>query len=171
MTRSGRCDVGRTAVSEAETAAFGGTDLETQLPLVALRARTTAVVASQWWRAVGSPPVHVVAAVATARSSSARTEGGPGGRSGEHRVTVRLARGQHDVVTLAHELAHARAGVQRGHDERFRIALVDVITLLAGPDPAAALTDAFVALGLGLELAGRPWPPPVRIEGETFIVV
>lgn len=169
MTRSGRCDLGRTAVSEAETAAFGGTDLDTQLPLVALRARTAAVVASRWWRAAGGPPVHVVAAVATARSSSARTEGGPAGRSGEHPVTVRLARGQHDVATLAHELAHARAGVQRGHDERFRIALVDVVTLLAGSDPAARLTDAFVALGL--ELAGRPWPPPVRIEGETFIVV
>ena len=51
-------------------------------------------------------------------------------------MAVALATGQRDVATLAHELAHALAGVAGGHDARFRAALVDIVVVLAGPGPA-----------------------------------
>jgi hypothetical protein len=80
-----------------------------------------------------------------------------------------LAAGQHDVGSLVHELAHALAGVDRGHDERFRAALIDVAGLVVGPAAAASMAAALRQLGLSV--AARPWPPPVRLEGDRFLVL
>ena len=80
-----------------------------------------------------------------------------------------LAAGQRDVATLAHELAHALAGVGHGHDARFRAALVDIVVVLAGPGPAAHLADALARFDLAVAL--RPWPPPARAEGEGFVLL
>jgi len=163
-TSAGRCrdDRGREAVYAAEEAAFGGTTLDEARPFGVLRARAGSVVNGAWWRRAGGPPVELVAARPSARSSSARS--GSDGRS-----VVRLAAGQLDELTVAHELAHLLAGVEYGHDERFRVAHVDVVALLAGSDAARTLGEAYRTFGL--ELALRPWPPPVRAEGDTFVIV
>ena len=84
-------------------------------------------------------------------------------------VAVALATGQRDVATLAHELAHALAGVAGGHDARFRAALVDIVVVLAGPGPAAHLADALARFDLAV--APRPWPPPACAEGEGFVLL
>jgi hypothetical protein len=73
------------------------------------------------------------------------------------------------VATVAHELAHALAGVGHGHDGVFRAAYVDVVTALAGAAPAAALAEAFAAMGIAA--AARRWPSPHRIAGDGFVVV
>lgn len=167
MTRSDRCDRGQTAVGAAELAAFGGTDLETQRPLEELAARAAAVCATPWWGRAGGPAVRIGPARSTARSSSARA-GRPGG-AGRGPVTIRLAPGQRDLATVGHELAHALAGVEHGHDERFRAAAVDVLAVLAGAAAAEELRRAFASHGLAV--AARPWPPPARLEGDTFVVL
>ena len=154
-------DRGRTALGEAEAAAFGGTDLETNRAVADLARQAAVVTSSPWWRAAGGPPVTLSAARASAHSSRARL--------GDRAVDVRLALGQRDIATVAHELAHALAGVGHGHDERFRAALVDVVTVVAGAPAAKALTDALGAFGLGV--AVRTWPAPTRAEGEGFVVL
>ena len=88
---------------------------------------------------------------------------------GRHAAVIRLAAGQHDDVTVAHELAHLLAGIAHGHDERFRAAHVDVVALLAGDRAASMLAEAYTSFGLA---AGRrAWPPPVHGSGPTFVIV
>ena len=93
-----------------------------------------------------------------------------GGPLQPHRSTVeiRLADGQLTETTVAHELAHALAGVDRGHDERFRAAHVDVTALLCG---AAARTLAATYRSFGLAVGDRAWPAPWRADGDTFRIV
>ena len=95
------------------------------------------------------------------RSSSARHRGAD--------VDVRLADGQLTLGTIAHELAHALAGIDRGHDARFRAAYVDVVAVVAGAADSAALSDAFAAMGLDVD--ERCWPAPYRASGEGFVVI
>jgi hypothetical protein len=159
--RGCRHDLGREAVYAAEESAFGGTDLEDPLPLADLRVRTATVVDGAWWTASGGPPVDVVAARGDARSSTARHHGPA--------AQVRLAGSQLDVATVAHELAHVLAGIEHGHDERFRTAHVDVVAMLSGSAPAASLASSYRAFGL--ELGPRNWPPPARVLGDTFVIV
>lgn len=150
----------RTAVSEAEARAFGGTDAEHQLPLAVLVARATEVITSGWWGEAGGPPVTVVACRRRARSSRARwcaTDGSP---------TIALADGQHDLATVAHELAHVLAGIQRGHDAVFRAAALDLVAVVVGAPARAALSEAFGAFGL--TVAPPWWPPPWRVAGPGF---
>jgi hypothetical protein len=154
-------DIGRSALTEAEAAAFGGTDLEADREIDDLARRAAAVTTGSWWRAAGAPDVTVTAARASARSSRARDDRGA--------VAVALAAGQQDVATLAHELAHALAGVAHGHDDRFRAALVDVTVVLAGPTAAAHLADALSRFDLAV--APRAWPPPARAEGDGFVLL
>ncbi len=165
MTAGDGCDRGRTAVGAAELASFGGTDLETQRPLDELASRAATVCSTLWWARAGGPPVRIAAARASARSSSARG----GGARGRDAVTIRLAEGQRDLATVGHELAHALAGVEHGHDQRFRIAAVDVVSVLAGHAAAEALRRSFEVYDL--PLAERPWPAPARLEGDTFVVL
>ena len=156
-----RQDWGREAVYAAEQAAFGGTDLEDQMPLDQLRVRATTVVDGDWWARAGGPPVDIVAARIDARSSTARGCG--------RAAVIRLADAQLDIATMAHELAHVLAGIDRGHDERFRSAHVDVVAVVAGSRAAAALAASYRAFGLMVGL--RPWPPPVRGVGDSFVIV
>ena len=75
---------------------------------------------------------------------------------GRHAAVIRLAAGQLDDVTIAHELAHLLAGIDHGHDDRFRAAHLDVVALLAGTGAASMLAEAYAAFGLS---AGRrAWP-------------
>jgi hypothetical protein len=156
-----RHDRGREAVYAAEEAAFGGTDLEDRRPLAELQARAATLVDGDWWARAGGRPVDVVAARLDARSSSARGRGGG--------AVVRLAEAQLDTATVAHELAHVLAGIDQGHDERFRAAHVDVVAVLAGSRAAAALAASYRTFGL--TVGPRPWPPPVRAVGDSFVIV
>lgn len=155
-------DAGRTAVYAAEEAAFGGTDLDDVRPLAALVDAASALTAGSWWRATGRPAVTVSAARRDARSSTARsTLDGP--------VSITLATGQHTMATLAHELAHALAGVAHGHDATFRAAHVDVVAVLAGATASETLAAAYDRLGV--PAGARRWPPPVRMVGDGFAVM
>jgi hypothetical protein len=160
MSERCRDDVGREAVYAAEEVAFGGTTLEEPRPFAELRKRADAITAGDWWRRAGGPPTDVIAARTSARSSSARHA---------DRALVLLAAGQLDEATLAHELAHVLAGVDHGHDERFRATHLDVVAVLAGSRHAAALTASYREFGL--VLGPRTWPPPVRAEGDSFVIV
>ena len=80
-----------------------------------------------------------------------------------------LADGQLDLATLAHELAHAVAGVDHGHDDRFRVAEIDVVALVVGSDAARSLAESFDAFGLAR--AERPWPLPWHLDGDGFRVL
>jgi hypothetical protein len=84
-------------------------------------------------------------------------------------VEIRLTDDQLTTATVAHELAHALAGVDHGHDESFRAAYVDVVAVLAGTGPATALAEAFAAMGIAG--GARRWPPPHRAAGDGFVVV
>lgn len=154
-------DRGREAVYAAEEAAFGGTAHADPRTLAHLQSLSRSVVDGDWWRHTGAPAVAVVAARRSARSSSARV-------TGSHTV-IRLATGQLDEATLAHEIAHVLAGVGRGHDERFRAAHVDVVRLLAGSAAASMLTEAYA--DFDLSVGQRGWPPPSGAAGESFLIV
>ena len=51
---------------------------------------------------------------------------------------------------------------------RFRAAYVDVVAVVAGAGDAAALGDAFAAMGLDVD--ERRWPAPYRSSGDGFVV-
>jgi hypothetical protein len=153
-------DRGRAALYAAETAAFDGTDLEfvrTPGYIVALIGR---LAAGQWWP---GPEVVAVEARIDAQSSSTH---GPVVLRRPPVVMIRLAAGQATVATAAHELAHALAGVEHGHDALFRCAYLDVVEVITNIDPQdrrgdlhrLQLADAFCAHGL--DVAARMWPRP-----------
>ena len=154
-------DVGREAVYAAEEATFGGTDVDEPLTLARLVAQATAVAGGTWWQSCRGPRVDVIMARAGALSSSARTAC--------HGVVVRLASGQLTTVTLAHELAHALAGVDHGHDARFRAAHVDVVAVLGGGPLADGLRRTYV--GHGIPPGARAWPSPHLVSGPGFLIV
>lgn len=153
-------------MAAAEEAAYGGTDLERRWRLDELRTLARQVTDGPWWRHADGPVVEIGAARTGAHSSSA-TSTRPALAPGH--VTVRLADGQRDVATVAHELAHALAGVGHGHDARFRAATIDIVAVLAGRPSASALNDSYRAFGL--DVAARPWPAPVRGSGDGFVMV
>lgn len=148
----------RTAVYAAELMAFDGTDLETLQSLDSIVDAVRSVSTGEWWP---GPVVTCVAARRDARSSSARRCG-----ADSDATVLRFAAAQLTVATAAHELAHALAGPEHGHDSVFRAALLDVvgvITNLATSDRRLALHteqlgDAFVAANLGV--GRRQWPAP-----------
>lgn len=84
-------------------------------------------------------------------------------------VEVRLTDEQLSAVTVAHELAHALAGVASGHGAFYRSAHVDVTSVVVGADAAGALADSFDRFGL--DIAPRRWPAPWLAEGDDFVVL
>lgn len=147
---------------EAERAAFDGTTLDEPAPLANLVELARAVTSGTWWAAAGGPAVLVAAARRGTRASRATS---PAAET----VEVRLADGQTDLATLAHELAHALAGVRGGHGARFRAAHVDVVAVIGGAAQGAALVAAYD--GFGVPAGVRGWPAPWRITGPGFAVV
>ncbi len=154
-------DAGRAAVYAAEERAFEGTDLDDVDQLGDLGTVAATLTLTPWWRSAGGPDVAVEPARRSAGSSSARGEGG--------KVVVRLAADQRTRATLAHELAHALADVDHGHDATFRAAHIDVVAMIAGAAAAAALSCAYVEFGV--PPGRRRWPPPVRVTGDGFVLV
>ena len=72
--------------------------------------------------------------------------------------------------TLAHELAHALAGVDHGHDDRFRAAHVDVVRLLAGAAPARRASRRATPT-LGVPVGAPDVAVTVRVTGDGFVIV
>ena len=147
----GAARVGRGDVYAAEEDAFGGTDLDAETSLEALVALAATVTAGEWWSCAGHPACASRRRRSPPHSSSAR-----GRRVG--RACVRLAGGQLTPGTLTHELAHALAGVDAGHDGRFRAAHVDVVAFVAGAGAAADLARAYGAAGLTVGRSGLAIP-------------
>lgn len=153
-------DAERSAVYAAELAAFDGTDLEDVRSFEAITRLAARVTGGGWWQG-GS--VDVRRARSDARSSSTRCGGDQADVN-----TIRLAGSQMTVATVAHELAHALAGVRHGHDATFRRAFVDVVAVMTNIDSVERrrelhvdqLTDAFRASGLRLGERGWSAPPP-----------
>jgi hypothetical protein len=152
-------DHGRAAVAAAEEMAFGGTRLDDPLDRAAVERALADIVAGPWWASCG-PAAALTTPRRDARSSSTRdsTRG----------VEVRLASGQLSLATVAHELAHALAGTNHGHDGTFRAAYVDVVAMLAGAGCASALVDALGTMGVAP--GTRRWPPPHRGLGDGFLI-
>ena len=152
-------DVGRAAVYACELAAFDGTDLEDGRPFEEVERIIQSIAQDPWWT---GPVVTVRRARAGTASSVAA---GAVGRAGAP-VEIRLADGQCTFATAAHELAHALAGVEHGHDGVFRRAYLDVVAMGSNLDPldrrgtthVDQLAEAFASAGL--TLAERRWPPP-----------
>ncbi len=152
-------DTERTALYAAEFAAFEGTDLEQQRPFAELQELTEAVVAGEWWP---GPKVTLRRSRADARSSSTRCSLD----AGHDHATIRLAAGQMTTSTVAHELAHALAGITAGHGDIFRAAYLDMVAALTNTVSSdrrrdlhvGQLRDAFLAAGL--QVGNRRWPPP-----------
>mgnify|MGYP001792394503 CR=1 FL=1 len=172
-----RRDTDRAAVSEAEIAAFDGTDLERVRSFDELCAVADHVVAGEWWRScadvvadrsirqIGS--VSVVSSRADARSSVAvEAPGSP--------PQIRLAPPQATLVTLAHELAHVLAGVSEQHGPVFRRAMLDTVGAVTnttsvdrrGRLHVEQLADAFQVAGLSL--SEPRWPAP-RVGGPIAL--
>jgi len=153
-------DAQRSAVYAAELAAFDGTDLEDVRDFATIATLATRVIDGDWW-----PGGHVEVRRSRSDACSSSTRCGADGADVN---TIRLADPQMTVATVAHELAHALAGVGHGHDATFRRAFVDVVAVITNLDTVDRrgdvhvdqLTDAFRAAGL--RLADREWsaPPP-----------
>lgn len=164
MSRRPTVDRDRTALYAAELAAFDGTDLERVRPFAEIEALTASVVGDAWWTA---PPPTIRRARADAGSSSTRCVAAGDG-SGETDVVIRLAEPQCTIATAAHELAHALAGVRRGHDAVFRRAFLDVVASITNVDTidrrgtihVDQLAEAFRKAGL--DVAERQWNDPGR---------
>ena len=154
--RSG--DVGRAEVYASELAAFDGTDLESERPFPELERLIGSIVRHDWW---SGPEVLVRGA----RAGTASSVAAGSSRVGDG-VEIRLAAGQCTVATAAHELGHALAGVEHGHDALFRRAYLDVVAMATNLDAldrrgtthVDQLVEAFAAAGLSV--AVRRWPPP-----------
>jgi hypothetical protein len=155
-------DRGRAAVAAVEDAVFGGTDADVATDRDVLHTRLAGLVAGAWWQACG-PPVTVTTPRRSTRSSTARS------RVGETPVEIRLADPQLTVATVAHELAHALAGVAHGHGEPFRAAHVDVTAALCGAGVGERLADAYAAFDL--TVGARSWSAPWKYDGDSFRVV
>ncbi len=123
-------DRGTAAVSAAEEMAFGGTDLDDLLGREVAERRIAQLTAGPWWRSCGPT---VIASAPRGGMRSSRTWDRPG------HVGIQLSDEQLNLATVAHELAHALAGIEHGHDATFRAAFVDVVAVLAGAASASML--------------------------------
>jgi hypothetical protein len=161
-------DAGRAAVYACEIAAFDGTDLEEVTTFDDIVRVIERLVSDRWWP---GPPVRVEAARRGAASSGTH---GPTAVGSSSPLTIRLADTQATTATAAHELAHALAGVEHGHDALYRRAYLDVVEVITNIDPTdrrgdlhtRQLADAFAAEGL--DIATRRWPGPAPEAGGAI---
>ena len=151
-------DGSRAQVYAAEAVAFEGTDLELVVGIEVCAGVADLVTSSAWW---SGPSVEVRAARSDARSSTAGAIG-----TRVRSVVIRLAAAQCTVATIAHELAHALAGIEHRHDEIFRRAYLDVVLVATNLTSQSRrrglhrdqLVEAFVAFDL--DAGNRTWPAP-----------
>jgi len=151
----------RAQVYAAEVAAFDGTDLERVVGVDLVRRAIEATVAGEWWP---GGVVVVRATRADARSSATHCSLGDGSAA-----TIAIAAPQATIATGAHELAHALAGVARGHDAVYRRACLDVLQVMSNLDRLNGrgmlhvdqLADAYA--NADLAVGARMWPAPPSV--------
>ncbi len=141
-------DIGREAVYASEIAAFEGTSYEALTRFDELVDLARGIVTEPWWP---HGPIEVTPARSDACSSSTRQRVGT-------MPVIRLATPQMTPATLVHEFAHVLAGVDRGHDDTFRRAHVDLARSAFGDEPATWLRDGYTQMGL--TIGTRHWPTP-----------
>lgn len=151
------------AVAAAESAAFEATEFDALITRAELQRAFDAATGSEWWVAcfAGSPPaLRLVTPPARTQTSTARRrEGG---------FEIRVAAGQLNRSTLAHELAHVLAGIDAAHGPLFRRAFVDVATMVGDTLIGEWLGAAFA--GFDLAVADRRWPAPWSASGPGFVL-
>jgi hypothetical protein len=137
MTR----DVDQSRVYDAESFAFDGTTLASQLGVRHFEQLVELVTSSDWWqRTATHRTVNVAAARADAHRSAFYLA----------TSTIRVAGSQWTIACLLHELGHAHAPRAAHHNSTFRASYVEVTRLVAGDDVAQQLEHAFVSRGLHL---------------------
>lgn len=159
-------DADRAQAYAAELAAFDGTDLEEVVGVDVCVAAIDSVVAGGWW-----PGGAVTVRPARSDAGSSSTRCGLDGGSPE----IRIAAPQATIATAAHELAHALAGVQAGHDAVFRRAHLDVVQAVTNVDRLDGrgllhvdqLRRAYSAAGL--DVGERAWPAPPDVGGAIAL--
>lgn len=157
----------RAQVYAAEVAAFDGTDLERVVGVDAVRDAIEATLAGEWWP---GGAVAVRATRADAQSSATHCALDEGSAA-----TIAIAAPQATIATGAHELAHALAGVTRGHDAVYRRACLDVVQVMTNLDRLDGrdmlhvdqLADAYAAAGLAV--GNRSWPAPPAVGGAIAL--
>ena len=157
----------RAQVYAAEVAAFDGTDLERVVGVDAVRHAVEATIAGEWWP---GGVVTVRASRADARSSATHCLLDDGSMS-----TIAIAAPQATIATGAHELAHALAGVARGHDAVYRRACLDVVQVITNLDRLGGramlhvdqLASAYAAARLAV--GERAWPAPPSVGGAIAL--
>lgn len=160
-------DRDRAQVYAAELAAFDGTDLEDVIGVETVAAAISVVVSGSWWP---GRRVTVREMRSDARSSATRCA-----VDGVDAADIGLAATQATVATGAHELAHALAGVEHGHDAMYRRAHLDVVLAMTNLDRATGrgilhvdqLIRAYAAAGL--TVADRTWRPPPPAGGAIAL--
>jgi hypothetical protein len=157
----------RAQVYAAEMAAFDGTDLERVVGVEEVRQVITATLAGEWWP---GGAVEVRAARSDAMSSATHCALDEGSTA-----TIAIAGPQATIATGAHELAHALAGVARGHDAIYRRACLDVVQVMTNVDRLHGramlhvdqLSDAYAAVGL--DVGERAWRAPPSAGGAIAL--
>jgi hypothetical protein len=157
----------RAQVYAAEIAAFDGTDLEQIVGIKKVTRAIDSTLAGEWWP---GGAVDVRAARSDAQSSATHCALDDGSTA-----TIAIAAPQATVATGAHELAHALAGVARGHDAIYRRACLDVVQVMTNPDRLDGramlhvdqLADAYAAAGL--DVGERAWPEPPSVGGAIAL--
>lgn len=164
-----RIDRERAQVYAAEIAAFDGTDLEHVVSVDIVARLIDRVVRHAWWPggSVTTRPMR-----SDARSSVTRcVVDGPAGGA----VQIGISSTQATAATAAHELAHAVAGVDHGHDATFRRAHLDVVSVMTNVDRAGGRGALHVDQlrraydSAGLVVGGRAWPAPPEPGGAIVL--
>jgi hypothetical protein len=163
----GSADRDRSQVYAAELSAFDGTDLEQVVGYAAIERVVRSVVDGDWWP---GRVVVVKAARSNAQSSVTRCT-----VDDDSSAAVSIAEPQATVATAAHELAHALAGVEHGHNALFRRAHLDVVQAMTnrsrvegrGALHVTQLQRAYEAARL--EVADRQWPAPPDVGGAIAL--
>ncbi|WP_040495481.1 hypothetical protein [Ilumatobacter nonamiensis] len=161
-------DRDRAQVYAAELSAFDGTDMEAVVGRDAVARAIERVLNGPWWPG-GS--VSVRSMRSDARSSVARCSGGDGAGV----IDIGISEAQATLATGAHELAHALAGIDHGHDAVFRRAHLDVVSVITNTDRATGrgrlhvdqLRQAYAAAGLAT--GERAWPEPPQTGGAIAL--
>lgn len=162
-------DRDRAQVYAAEIAAFDGTDLERVIGHEAVSMEMQRVVRGSWWPCRS---VSIRRMRSDARSSVTRCSVGDAGGGV---VDIGIAEAQATLATASHELAHALAGVDHGHDAVFRCAYLDVVMVMTNADRPTGrgslhvdqLRRAFEAVGLAV--GERTWPEPPTSGGPIAL--
>jgi hypothetical protein len=155
-------DRDRRQVYAAELAAFDGTDLERVIGFDAVKMMMRSVVDGDWWP---GRTVEVRAARSDAQTSVTQCS-----VDDDSSAAVSIAPPQATVATGAHELAHALAGVEHGHDALFRRAHLDLVQAITNMSRIDGRGDLHVVQlrrayeAAGLDVVERRWPAP-PIEG------